>query len=72
MGEYILFIGKLYAIGGHDGDEHLNTGEVFDPVTNRWKSIAPMKTLRAVTKLHHVHVLCNRNNCLVRRLCYVV
>ena len=48
VGLFLVFMhaGKLYAIGGHDGDEHLNTCEVFDPVTNRWKCIAPMKTLR--------------------------
>ncbi|ESO98129.1 hypothetical protein LOTGIDRAFT_143089 [Lottia gigantea] len=38
--------GLLYAVGGHDGNEHLNSGEVFDPKTNQWKQIAPMGTLR--------------------------
>ncbi|KAK7097908.1 kelch-like protein 8 [Littorina saxatilis] len=38
--------GMLYAVGGHDGNEHLNSGEVFNPKTNKWKSIAPMGTLR--------------------------
>ncbi|XP_046325782.1 kelch-like protein 8 isoform X2 [Haliotis rufescens] len=38
--------GVLYAVGGHDGNEHLNSGEVFDPKTNKWKKIAPMSTLR--------------------------
>ncbi|XP_050416864.1 kelch-like protein 8 isoform X1 [Patella vulgata] len=38
--------GILYAVGGHDGTEHLNSGEVFDPKTNQWKHIAPMGTLR--------------------------
>jgi len=42
-----LFLsGKLYAVGGHDGKEHLNSGEVFDPSNNKWKPIAPMTTLR--------------------------
>ena len=45
---YCILVGKLYALGGHDGDEHLNSCESFDPVTNRWKCIAPMKTLRLV------------------------
>ena len=39
-------VGKLYAVGGHDGTEHLKSGEVFDPVSNKWQSIAPMSKLR--------------------------
>lgn len=38
--------GLLYAVGGHDGNEHLNSGEVFNPKTNKWKPITPMGTLR--------------------------
>nr|KAG5711643.1 hypothetical protein BaRGS_016825 [Batillaria attramentaria] len=38
--------GLLYAVGGHDGNEHLNSGEVFNPKSNKWRSIAPMGTLR--------------------------
>ncbi|XP_005098214.1 kelch-like protein 8 [Aplysia californica] len=38
--------GLLYAVGGHDGSEHLRSGEVFDPKTNSWSSIAHMATLR--------------------------
>ncbi|CAI4222847.1 unnamed protein product [Auanema sp. JU1783] len=38
--------GKLYAIGGHDGQAHLATAEVFDPALGCWKSVAPMKTSR--------------------------
>ena len=38
--------GKLCAVGGHEGTEHLNTGEIFDPATNKWNIIAPMATLR--------------------------
>lgn len=38
--------GMLYAVGGHDGNEHLNSGEVFNPKTNKWRPVAPMGTLR--------------------------
>ena len=38
--------GKLYAIGGHDGYDHLGTGEVFDPLKNAWTPIATMSTKR--------------------------
>ncbi|CAJ0582690.1 unnamed protein product, partial [Mesorhabditis spiculigera] len=38
--------GKLYAIGGHDGEDHLNTAECFDPATNQWTKVAPMSTAR--------------------------
>lgn len=38
--------GMLYAVGGHDGNEHLNSGEVFNPKSNKWRPIAPMGTLR--------------------------
>lgn len=40
------FNGLLYAVGGHDGSEHLQSGEVFDPKCNSWKPIAQMATLR--------------------------
>ena len=43
-----LCVGKLYAVGGHDGSEHLKSGEVFDPITNTWQSIAPMSKLRYI------------------------
>ncbi|CAL1545214.1 unnamed protein product [Lymnaea stagnalis] len=38
--------GFLYAVGGHDGVDHLRSGEVFDPKSNTWKPIAQMETLR--------------------------
>ncbi len=37
---------RLYAIGGHDGSDHLSSGEYYEPVTNTWKSIAKMNTSR--------------------------
>lgn len=37
---------KLYAVGGHDGNEHLHSAEMFDPCANSWKSIAPMHSYR--------------------------
>lgn len=39
--------GKIYAIGGRsDGDEALNTTEVYDPATETWSPFAPMPTPR--------------------------
>uniref|UniRef100_A0A914WJH7 BTB domain-containing protein n=1 Tax=Plectus sambesii TaxID=2011161 RepID=A0A914WJH7_9BILA len=38
--------GKLYAIGGHDGTNHLESAECFDPATNMWHSVQSMETRR--------------------------
>ncbi|XP_067846481.1 kelch-like protein 8 isoform X3 [Heptranchias perlo] len=38
--------GKIYAVGGHDGNEHLGSMEVFDPLTNKWMMKASMNTKR--------------------------
>ncbi|KPP79616.1 kelch-like protein 8-like [Scleropages formosus] len=38
--------GKVYAVGGHDGSEHLGNMEVFDPLTNKWMMKASMNTKR--------------------------
>ena len=39
--------GKIYTIGGRsDGDEALNTTEVYDPATETWSPFAPMPTPR--------------------------
>ena len=38
-----------YAIGGHDGHEHLSSGECFDPRINRWSRISSMSTKRCAT-----------------------
>ena len=38
--------GRLYAVGGHDGSQHLNSVECYDPKVGRWEYVQPMKTLR--------------------------
>ena len=38
--------GKVYAIGGHDGSQHLNTVECFNPEINQWKIVASMEISR--------------------------
>ncbi|SEF71631.1 Kelch repeat-containing protein [Nitrosomonas ureae] len=38
--------GRLYAVGGYDGDNNSAAVEVFDPQTNVWTSAAPMPTAR--------------------------
>ncbi|EDO49628.1 predicted protein [Nematostella vectensis] len=38
--------GRVYAIGGHDGIQHLNSVECFDPENNTWTDVAPMRTYR--------------------------
>lgn len=41
-------VGKVYAVGGHDGNEHLGNMEMFDPLTNKWMMKASMNTKRYV------------------------
>ena len=41
-----LSSGKVYAVGGHDGSEHLGNMEMFDPLTNKWMMKASMNTKR--------------------------
>lgn len=43
-----VFQGKVYAVGGHDGNEHLGNMEMFDPLTNKWMMKASMNTKRYV------------------------
>ncbi len=38
--------GKLYAVGGHDGNQHLCSVECYDPKAGKWEYVQPMKTLR--------------------------
>ncbi|XP_048852914.1 kelch-like protein 10 [Brienomyrus brachyistius] len=39
--------GKIYAVGGINRPDHLQTMEVYDPTTNRWHAVAPMSTPRS-------------------------
>jgi len=39
--------GKLYAIGGFDGNVRLNDVERYDPNTNSWKKVCPMNIRRS-------------------------
>ncbi len=41
-----VYQGRLYAIGGYDGDNNSAAVEVFDPQTNIWTSVAAMPTAR--------------------------
>ena len=38
--------GRLYAVGGYDGQSRLNTVEVFDPSSYEWWDVAPMNHRR--------------------------
>lgn len=43
---FLYLTGKVYAVGGHDGNEHLGSMEMFDPLTNKWMMKASMNTKR--------------------------
>jgi N-acetylneuraminic acid mutarotase len=38
--------GKLYAVGGYNGSEHLSSVECYDPSLDRWQLIEPMASPR--------------------------
>lgn len=46
MKMFFCLTGKVYAVGGHDGNEHLGSMEMFDPLTNKWMMKASMNTKR--------------------------
>lgn len=48
MDLYLFFLaaGHIFAVGGFDGRDHLNTSEKFDPHTNKWVNLAPMAKAR--------------------------
>ena len=37
---------KIYAVGGHDGTQHLNSVECYDPKVGRWDYVQSMNKLR--------------------------
>ncbi|XP_061411634.1 kelch-like protein 18 isoform X1 [Lethenteron reissneri] len=39
--------GRLYAVGGSDGQERLSSVEVYDPDTNTWTKVASMNSKRS-------------------------
>lgn len=39
--------GKIYALGGYDGQNRQNSAERYDPTTNQWSLIAPMHQQRS-------------------------
>ena len=48
-GHGVAVLGDLmYAVGGHDGVQYLNTVEGFDTQLGEWISQGPMGTCRAV------------------------
>ena len=38
--------GKLYVAGGFNGNVVLDSVERYDPLTNRWEALAPMRVAR--------------------------
>eukprot|EP00117_Sycon_ciliatum_P006045 scpid74631/ scgid9747/ Kelch-like protein 8 len=38
--------GLLYAVGGHDGAEHLTSVEVYDPKKDKWSMLQPINVAR--------------------------
>ena len=39
--------GRLWAVGGHNGDQYLNSVESYNPLTDTWEEGAPMHVFRA-------------------------
>uniref|UniRef100_T1IUX1 Uncharacterized protein n=1 Tax=Strigamia maritima TaxID=126957 RepID=T1IUX1_STRMM len=40
-------LNKIYIMGGFNGQECMNTAEVYDPEVNQWTMIAPMRNRRS-------------------------
>lgn len=60
----------IYAIGGFNGMERVNSGEKYDPMTNTWSAIAPMPTQRSSLSLvyldGYIYALGGRNTSHLR------
>lgn len=44
--KFLTFANILLCVGGWDGTTHLNSGEVYNPETDKWTFIAPASTSR--------------------------
>src|ERR1700726_4034952 len=42
----VVFENKLYAIGGNVANNAVPRNEVYDPATDRWRTLAPMPVAR--------------------------
>ncbi|XP_029291793.1 kelch-like protein 10 [Cottoperca gobio] len=68
--------GCIYAIGGYDGQDRLNTAERYQPRNNQWTLIASMHERRSdssCTTLHGRVYICggfNGSECLLSAECY--
>ena len=40
------YIDRVYICGGFDGQECLQTAEYYNPITNQWTMIQPMRSRR--------------------------
>lgn len=40
-------IDKIYITGGFNGQECMNSGEVYDPETNQWTNLTAMRSRRS-------------------------
>jgi len=56
-------VGKVYAVGGHDGNEHLGNMEMFDPLTNKWMMKASMNTKRYTDRMQRSILKSDLFNC---------
>ncbi|TRY69732.1 hypothetical protein DNTS_035414 [Danionella cerebrum] len=72
-----VLLGKVYVVGGFDGQCYLNNVEVYDSFSNRWTEVAPMKeavSSPAVTscagKLFVIGGESDENNCSNKVQCY--
>lgn len=41
------FTDRVYICGGFDGQECLQTAEYYNPITNQWTMIQPMRSRRS-------------------------
>ena len=63
---------RIYICGGFNGQECMNSAEYFDPKTNQWTMIAPMRHRRsgvaAIAYHSCIYVLLVNGQIVLRRL----